>query len=136
MELKPAGKLLDSAGVKHDMEVLTGHHTREIARCAKARNSNLVALGAKRRGAICIHDMRTRQMSDMIGVDAPTEVDAAIKVEVSHDIAVEAHHRVLNLMTRVDSWRRPDLAHAGPALPARRWLTSLGRSKHLLPLAG
>lgn len=35
-----------------------------------------------------------------------------------HDIAVEARqrvlqrHRVLNLMTHVDPWRRPDLDHA------------------------
>ncbi|HEY5582535.1 MAG TPA: cation transporter dimerization domain-containing protein, partial [Rhodoferax sp.] len=45
------------------------------------------------------------------------EVDAAISVEAGHDIAVAARarvlhrHRVLNLMTHVDPWRRPDLDH-------------------------
>ncbi|MEO8119036.1 MAG: cation-efflux pump, partial [Rhodoferax sp.] len=27
-------------------------------------------------------------------------------------------HRVLNLMTHVDPWRRPDLDHATPVAPA------------------
>ena len=46
------------------------------------------------------------------------EVDAAITVEAGHDIAVAARqrvlqrHRVLNLMTHVDPWKRPDLDHA------------------------
>jgi len=62
----------------------------------------------------------------MIVVDAHLEVDASISVEAGHDIAVEARkrvlqrHRVLNLMTHLDPWRRPDLDHAGPApSPAR-----------------
>ncbi len=65
-----------------------------------------------------VHDVRTRKMGDMIVVDAHLEVDAAITVEAGHDIAVEARqrvlkrHRVLNLMTHVDPWRRPDLDHA------------------------
>jgi cation diffusion facilitator family transporter len=65
-----------------------------------------------------VHDVRTRKMGDMIVVDAHIEVDARITVEAGHDIAVEArqrvlrHHRVLNLMTHVDPWRRPDLDHA------------------------
>jgi hypothetical protein len=29
-------------------------------------------------------------------------------------------HRVLNLMTHVDPWRRPDLDHATPAAPPVR----------------
>jgi cation diffusion facilitator family transporter len=68
-----------------------------------------------------VHDIRTRKMGDMIVVDAHIEVDAAISVEAGHDIAVEARqrvlqrHRVLNLMTHVDPWRRPDLDHAVPA---------------------
>jgi len=72
-----------------------------------------------------VHDMRTCKMGDMIVVDPRIEVDASISVEAGHDIAVEARqrvlqrHRVLNLMTHVDPWRRPDLDHAGPALPAR-----------------
>jgi divalent metal cation (Fe/Co/Zn/Cd) transporter len=66
-----------------------------------------------------VHDIRTRKMGDMIVVDAHIEVDAALSVEAGHDIAVEARHRVmqrhrvLNLMTHVDPWRRPDLDHAG-----------------------
>lgn len=69
-------------------------------------------------GVINVHDVRTRKMGDMIVVDAHIEVDAAITVEAGHDIAVEARqrvlqrHRVLNLMTHVDPWRRPDRDHA------------------------
>jgi len=65
-----------------------------------------------------VHDVRTRKMGDMILVDAHLEVDATLSVEAGHDIAVEARnrvlqrHRVLNLMTHVDPWRRPDLDHA------------------------
>jgi cation diffusion facilitator family transporter len=76
-------------------------------------------------GVQSVHDIRTRKMGDMIVVDAHIEVDATISVEDGHDIAVEARqrvlqrHRVLNLMTHVDPWRRPDLDHAGPGLPAR-----------------
>jgi cation diffusion facilitator family transporter len=65
-----------------------------------------------------VHDVRTRKMGDMIVVDAHLEVDASISVEAGHDIAVDARqrvlqrHRVLNLMTHVDPWRRPDKDHA------------------------
>jgi len=71
-------------------------------------------------GVADVHDVRTRKMGDMIVVDAHLEVDAAISVEAGHDIAVSARqrvmqrHRVLNLMTHVDPWRRPDRDH-GPA---------------------
>ena len=72
-------------------------------------------------GVHSVHDVRTRKMGDMILVDAHLEVDAAISVEQGHDIAVQARHRVLqrhrvlNLMTHIDPWRRPDLDHpAGP----------------------
>ena len=51
-ELKPARKLLDSAGVKHDMEVRTGHVSHEIVACAKSGKFDLIVLGAKGRGAI------------------------------------------------------------------------------------
>ena len=72
-----------------------------------------------------VHDLRTRKMGDMIVVDAHLEVDATISVESGHDIAVEARqrvlqrHRVLNLMTHLDPWRRPDLDHViqGAATP-------------------
>jgi len=75
-------------------------------------------------GVSDVHDVRTRKMGDMIVVDAHIEVDASITVEAGHDIAVLArqrvlrHHRVLNLMTHVDPWRRPDLDHAPPVQPA------------------
>ncbi len=68
-------------------------------------------------GVSNVHDVRTRKMGDMIVVDAHIEVDAAITVEAGHDIAVLARqrvmqrHRVLNLMTHVDPWKRPDLDH-------------------------
>ncbi len=68
-------------------------------------------------GVAGVHDVRTRKMGDMIVVDAHIEVDAAISVEAGHDIAVVARqrvmqrHRVLNLMTHVDPWKRPDLDH-------------------------
>ena len=71
-------------------------------------------------GVSDVHDVRTRKMGDMIVVDAHIEVDAAITVEAGHDIAVAARarvlqrHRVLNLMTHVDPWRRPDLDHVQP----------------------
>ena len=64
-----------------------------------------------------VHDVRTRKMGDMIVVDAHLEVDADITVEAGHAIAVLARqrvlqrHRVLNLMTHLDPWRRPDLDH-------------------------
>ncbi len=74
-------------------------------------------------GVSGVHDVRTRKMGDMIVVDAHIEVDANITVEAGHDIAVMARarvlqrHRVLNLMTHVDPWHRPDLDHA--RAPAR-----------------
>ena len=73
-------------------------------------------------GVSDVHDVRTRKMGDMIVVDAHIEVDAAITVEAGHDIAVQARarvlqrHRVLNLMTHVDPWSRPDLDHASPTI--------------------
>ncbi|HEU4842961.1 MAG TPA: cation transporter dimerization domain-containing protein, partial [Burkholderiaceae bacterium] len=74
-------------------------------------------------GVSGVHDVRTRKMGDLIVVDAHLEVDALLTVEQGHDIAVAARqrvlqrHRVLNLMTHVDPWRRPDLDH-GPAAGA------------------
>jgi len=68
-------------------------------------------------GVIGVHDVRTRKMGDLIVVDAHIEVDADITVEAGHDIAVAArrlvlqHHRVLDVMTHVDPFRRPDLDH-------------------------
>jgi cation diffusion facilitator family transporter len=70
-----------------------------------------------------VHDIRTRKMGDLIVADVHLEVDARLSVEAGHDIAVEArrrvmqHHRVLNLMTHVDPWRRPDLDHGPSGTP-------------------
>jgi cation diffusion facilitator family transporter len=75
-------------------------------------------------GVSDVHDVRTRKMGDMIVVDAHLEVDADITVEAGHAIAVLARqrvlqrHRVLNLMTHIDPWRRPDLDHDAPAQQA------------------
>ncbi|MET3130641.1 cation diffusion facilitator family transporter [Oxalobacteraceae bacterium GrIS 1.11] len=73
-------------------------------------------------GVAGVHDVRTRKMGDMIVVDAHIEVDATITVEAGHEIAVLARqrvlqrHRVLNLMTHIDPWHRPDLDHAAAAV--------------------
>lgn len=71
-------------------------------------------------GVSGVHDVRTRKMGDMVVVDAHIEVNALLTVEEGHDIAVLARervmqrHRVLNLMTHVDPWHRPDRDHATP----------------------
>src|SRR5450631_486123 len=68
-------------------------------------------------GVSNVHDLRTRKMGDLIVVDAHLEVDATITVEAGHDIAVAARervlqrHRVINLMTHIDPFRRPDRDH-------------------------
>jgi cation diffusion facilitator family transporter len=72
-------------------------------------------------GVSGVHDVRTRKMGDMIVVDAHLEVLATLTVEQGHDIAVLARqrvverHRVINLMTHIDPYRRPDLDHAKAA---------------------
>lgn len=59
-----------------------------------------------------VNDIRTRKMGDMI------VVDASLSVEAGHVIAMEARsrvmrrHRVLNIMTHVNPWQRPDLDHS------------------------
>jgi cation diffusion facilitator family transporter len=74
-------------------------------------------------GVSGVHDVRTRKMGDMVVADAHIEVDASLTVEEGHDIAVLARervlqrHRVLNLMTHVDPWHRPDRDHV--AAPVR-----------------
>lgn len=75
-------------------------------------------------GVHAVHDLRTRKMGDQVIVDAHIEVDARLSVEAGHDIAVEArrrvmgNHRVINMMTHVDPWRRSDLDIAGTATTA------------------
>lgn len=51
-DLKAARKILDGAGVKHDMEVRTGHISQEIVSCAKTGKFDLIVLGSKGRSAI------------------------------------------------------------------------------------
>ena len=74
-------------------------------------------------GVSGVHDVRTRKMGDMIVVDAHLEVEATLTVEAGHSIAVAARarvlqrHRVLDLMTHVDPWHRPDLDHSTPPVP-------------------
>jgi nucleotide-binding universal stress UspA family protein len=51
-DLKAAQKYLDKVGVKHDMEVRTGHVAQEIVQCAKKGKFDLIAMGAKGRGAM------------------------------------------------------------------------------------
>ncbi|MEO5794388.1 MAG: cation diffusion facilitator family transporter [Rhodoferax sp.] len=68
-------------------------------------------------GVLGVHDLHTRKMGDMVVADAHIEVDATLSVEAGHEIAVMARqrvlqrHRVLNLMTHIDPWRRPDGDH-------------------------
>jgi divalent metal cation (Fe/Co/Zn/Cd) transporter len=59
----------------------------------------------------------------MILADAHLEVEASITVEQGHAISVLARervlqrHRVLDLMTHIDPWRKPDLDHADRGAP-------------------
>ena len=75
-------------------------------------------------GVHSLHDLRTRKMGDLIVVDVHLEVDATITVEAGHEIAVVArdrvmqNHRVLNLMTHLDPYRRPDRDHVAGTTPA------------------
>jgi nucleotide-binding universal stress UspA family protein len=51
-ELKPARRLLDAAGIKHDMVIRTGHIAQEIVDCANEGKYDLIVMGAKGRSAI------------------------------------------------------------------------------------
>jgi nucleotide-binding universal stress UspA family protein len=51
-ELKTARKLLDAAGVKHDMVIQTGHVALAIVKFAKAGRFDMIVLGSKGRNAI------------------------------------------------------------------------------------
>ena len=48
--MKAPRKLLDSAGVNHDIQIRNGLVAQEIVRSAKAGKFDLIALGAKGRG--------------------------------------------------------------------------------------
>lgn len=51
-ELKPARRLLDTAGVRHDIVIRTGHVAREIIAFANAGKYDMIVMGAKGRSAI------------------------------------------------------------------------------------
>lgn len=51
-ELLPARRLLDKAGVRHDMVLRTGHVSQEIVACAKKGRFDLIVMGSKGRAAI------------------------------------------------------------------------------------
>ena len=51
-ELRPARKLLDTAGIKHSMVIRTGHIAREIVACANEGKFDLIVMGSKGRSAI------------------------------------------------------------------------------------
>lgn len=51
-DLKPARKVLEAAGIKHDTMQPIGHVAQEIVACANKGKYDLIVLGAKGRGAI------------------------------------------------------------------------------------
>ena len=51
-ELKPARKLLDAAGAKHNMVIRTGRVAQEIVACANEGKFDLIVMGSKGRSAI------------------------------------------------------------------------------------
>jgi nucleotide-binding universal stress UspA family protein len=51
-ELKAARRLLDTAGVRHDIVIRTGHVAREIIACANTGKYDMIVMGAKGRSAI------------------------------------------------------------------------------------
>lgn len=71
-ELKPAQKLLDAAGIQHDMDVRTGHVAQEIVQCAKAGKYDLIVLGAKGRSAIA--DLLLGSVAQRVLASATTPV--------------------------------------------------------------
>jgi nucleotide-binding universal stress UspA family protein len=51
-ELKPAMKVLDASGIKHDMAIVVGNVSREIVSFADKGKYDMIVLGSKGRGAI------------------------------------------------------------------------------------
>lgn len=49
-ELKPAQKILDKAGVKHDMAIRIGHIADEIIKLGSSGKFDLIIMGSKGRG--------------------------------------------------------------------------------------
>ncbi len=50
-EIKPAVKLLDTSGMRHDMVISTGHIAEQIVKIAAADKYDLIVLGSKGRSA-------------------------------------------------------------------------------------
>jgi nucleotide-binding universal stress UspA family protein len=71
-ELKPARKLLAAAGIRHDMEVRTGHVAQEIVHCAKTGKFDLIVVGAKGRSAIA--DLLLGSVAQRVMATAETPV--------------------------------------------------------------
>jgi nucleotide-binding universal stress UspA family protein len=51
-ELKPAQKILDAAGVKHNMIIKRGHVSKEILETATKEKFDMIVMGAKGRGGV------------------------------------------------------------------------------------
>jgi nucleotide-binding universal stress UspA family protein len=51
-ELKPAQKVLDAAGVKHNMIIKRGHVSQEILQTATKEKFDMIVMGAKGRGGV------------------------------------------------------------------------------------
>ena len=51
-ELKPAQKVLDAAGVKHNMVIKRGHVSKEILATATKEKFDMIVMGAKGRGGV------------------------------------------------------------------------------------
>ena len=71
-ELKPAQKVLDAAGIKHDMVIRTGHIAQEIVQFAKAGKFDLIVLGHKGRSAIA--DLLIGSVAQRVLASADTPV--------------------------------------------------------------
>ncbi|KLP39598.1 cation diffusion facilitator family transporter [Enterobacter ludwigii] len=61
-------------------------------------------------GVAGLHDLKTRKSGDLILVDVHIEVPGELSVIAGHDIAVDAHnrvmadHNVLNIMIHIDPY--------------------------------
>ncbi len=51
-ELKPAQKILDAAGIKHNMIIKRGHVSKEILLTATKEKFDMIVMGAKGRGGM------------------------------------------------------------------------------------
>ena len=72
VDLKSARRLLDRAGQPYDTDVRTGHIAEQILRCATQGHFDLVALGAKGRGAV--RDLLMGSVAQRVLAGAPMPV--------------------------------------------------------------